>query len=237
MLNYLSRTELLIGKDSIEIIKNKKIIVFGAGGVGSFCIEALVRCGVEKITIVDNDTISLTNINRQLIATTKTIGRLKVDVVEERIQDINPNCKVIKKAIFFNKETYDLINLLEYDYVVDAIDTISSKIYLAEFCYNNNIKMISSMGTGNRLDPTKFEINDLYNTSYDPVAKVMRYELKRRGIRKLKVLFSTEIPLKPIQTKDLENDSTKRSIPGSISFVPPVAGMIIAGEVIKDLIK
>ncbi len=237
MNNFLARTEILIGKSSIEKIKKVNIIVFGCGGVGSFCIESLVRSGIEKITIVDNDTISLTNINRQLIATISKIGCLKVDVMEERILDINPNVVVTKKNIFYTKDTYNEINLSEYDYVIDAIDTVSAKIYIAEYCYNNNINLISSMGTGNRLDPTKFKITDIYKTSEDPLAKTMRYELRKRGIKRLKVLFSEEIPLKPEINEELLADSTKRSIPGSISFVPPVAGMVITSEVIKNIIE
>lgn len=234
MNNLFLRTEMLIGKDNLNKIINTKILVFGCGGVGSYVIEALVRSGISYIGIVDNDTISKTNINRQLIALNSNIGRLKVDVVKERILDINPNCNVIKYPLFYNSDTYDLINLCDYDYVIDAIDTITSKIYIAQFCYNHNIKFISSMGTGNRLDPTKFKIMNLNQTSYDPVAKVMRYELKKYNITNIKVLCSTEEPRKPLFNSD---DSNKRQTPASISFVPSAAGLIIASYVINDIIK
>ena len=234
MKDMYLRTKMLIGEEAINKLKTKKVIVFGCGGVGSFTIEALARAGVGNIDIVDNDIVSITNINRQIIALNSTIGKLKVDVMEERILDINPMCNVKKYPILYNKDTYDLIDLNKYDFIIDAIDTITSKIYLCEYAINNNLNIISSMGTGNRLDPLKFEITDLFKTSYDPVAKVMRYELRKKGIKRLTVLASKEIPLIP---KELINDSNKRQTPASISFVPSTAGLIIASYVIKELIK
>lgn len=228
------RTRMLIGDDKLNKIINSKILVFGVGGVGSYVVEALARAGVGNIGIVDNDTVSVTNINRQLIALHSTIGELKVDVCEKRILDINPNCKVEKYPILYISETYNQIDLKKYDFIIDAIDTISSKIHLAKTCNDLNIKLISSMGTGNRLDPSKFKIMNLNQTSYDPVAKVMRYELKKLGITNLKVLCSTEEPIKPDNSI---SDSNKRQTPASISFVPSSAGLLIASYVINEIIK
>ncbi|MCM8711959.1 tRNA threonylcarbamoyladenosine dehydratase [Clostridium sp. SYSU_GA19001] len=246
----LSRTELLIGKEGLEKLKNSKVVVFGIGGVGSFTVEALARAGVGSLVIVDDDAVCLTNINRQIIATFKTIGKPKVDVMKERILDINRGCSVITHNTFVTEENIDTIITEDVDYVVDAIDTVSSKIALAVWCKEHNKKIICCLGTGNKLDPTQFKIADLYDTKVCPLAKVMRYELKRKGIDKLKVLYSEEKPLKPKADEVLtckegcvctgessKRCSIKRQIPGSISFVPPVAGMIIAGEVIKDLLE
>ena len=243
----LSRTELLIGKEGLDKLRNSKVIVFGVGGVGSFTVEALARAGVGTLILVDDDTVCLTNLNRQIHATYDTLGKVKVDVMKERILSINKKCNVITHQIFVTKENIPEIIDDDVDYVVDAIDTVSAKIALAEYCTSKGIKIISSMGTGNKFDPTQFKITDIYKTKVCPLAKVMRYELKRRGVKKLKVLYSEEIPTKP-KTEDVVTCKTgcvctggtkkcaaKRQIPGSISFVPPVAGMIIGGEKIKKL--
>lgn len=233
MLNQFSRTELLIGKDGINKLSKSKVIIFGIGGVGSYAAEALARTGIYEFDLVDNDRVSLTNINRQIIATTKTIGEYKVEVMKQRILEINPAAKINMHKCFFlpNSQQFEFQN---YSYIIDAIDTITSKIELVVQANNYNIPIISSMGAGNKLDPTKFQISDIYKTSVCPVAKVMRYELKKRNIKHLKVVYSTEQPIKPKQaTEEIIN---KKVIPGSISFVPSVAGLIIASEVIKDLI-
>lgn len=233
MLNQFSRTELLIGKDGINKLSKSKVIIFGIGGVGSYAAEALARTGIYEFDLVDNDRVSLTNVNRQIIATTKTIGEYKVEVMKQRILEINPAAKINMHKCFFlpNSQQFEFQN---YSYIIDAIDTITSKIELVVQANNYNIPIISSMGAGNKLDPTKFQISDIYKTSVCPVAKVMRYELKKRNIKHLKVVYSTEQPIKHKQaTEEIIN---KKVIPGSISFVPSVAGLIIASEVIKDLI-
>lgn len=235
MANQFSRSELLLGSDAIEKLKNSHVALFGVGGVGSYTAEALARCGVGEITLVDNDTVSLTNLNRQLIALHSTLGRLKVDVAKERLLDINPDLKIHTIASFFTPDTKDDIDFSYFDYVVDAIDTVSGKLALVQVCSENNIPIISSMGTGNKLDPTKFEVTDIFKTSMCPLAKVMRYELKKRGIRKLKVVYSKEEPKAHKAVSD-EDAGNRRSIPASVSFVPSVAGLIIAGEVIKDIV-
>lgn len=233
MLNQFSRTELLIGKDGINKLSKSKVIIFGIGGVGSYAAEALARTGIYEFDLVDNDRVSLTNVNRQIIATTKTIGEYKVEVMKQRILEINPAAKVNMHKCFFlpNSQQFEFQN---YSYIIDAIDTITSKIELVVQANDYNIPIISSMGAGNKLDPTKFQISDIYKTSVCPVAKVMRYELKKRNIKHLKVVYSTEQPIKPKQAA--EEIINKKVIPGSISFVPSVAGLIIASEVIKDLI-
>ena len=229
----LSRTENLIGKENIEILKKSAVAVFGIGGVGGYCVEALARCGVGRIDLFDNDTVGITNLNRQIIATRSTIGFKKTEAAKNRIKDINPNIKVNTFDIFYSKDNYKDIDLGTYDYVVDAIDTVTSKLLLIKECKDKNIPIISSMGTGNKLDATRFEVSDIYKTSVCPLAKVMRYELKKLGVKALKVVYSKEDPLKP-ENQDTEKGKT---IPASISFVPGTAGLIIAGEVIKDLIK
>ncbi len=234
MLTQFSRTELLIGKDGIKKLNSAKVAIFGIGGVGSFVVEALARSGVENFVLVDNDEISLTNINRQLIATHKTIGMPKVEVAKERILEINPNAKVETYKLFFLPEMAGIIDE-SIDYIVDCVDTVTAKIELVLRANKLNVPIISSMGTGNKMDPTKFEVVDIYKTSVCPLAKVMRKELKDRGIKHLKVIYSKEEPIKAVQ--ESEETTDKRQIPGSISFVPSVAGLIIAGEVIKDLIK
>lgn len=241
MINQFSRTELLIGEEGIKKLQNAKVAVFGIGGVGSFVTEALVRAGIENFILVDNDIISVSNLNRQLIATNKTIGKYKVDVMEERILDINPNAKVEKYKEFYMPNSKVKILDESINYVIDAIDTITAKVELVVNCNKLNIPIISSMGTGNKLNPTMFEIADIYKTSVCPLAKVMRKELKAREIKELKVIYSKEEPIKVNNQMQEENSqenqgqNNKKNIPGSISFVPSVAGLIIAGEVIKDI--
>lgn len=232
MDNEFSRLEMLIGNENTDKLKSKHVAIFGIGGVGSFVAECIARCGIGEITLIDNDTISITNINRQLYALHSTIGLNKTQVAKERILDINPNCKVNVINEFYLPENADLFFKSQYDYVIDAIDTITSKIDLVLRCNKNNTRLISSMGTGNKLDPTKFEVCDIFKTNTCPLCRVMRKELKDRGIKKLKVVYSNEQPIKS-KIKDEQNART----PASCSFVPPVAGMILAGEVIKDLLK
>lgn len=232
-LNEFCRTELLIGEEGIEKLKNSKVIVFGIGGVGSFVVEALTRAGVGNLILVDNDTICISNLNRQIHATQSTVGNIKVEAMKERVLSINPNCNVEAKQEFITADNIEEIIPSDIDYVVDAIDTVTSKLALAEYCYKNNIKLIASMGTGNKMDPTQFRVTDVFKTKVCPLAKVMRTELRKRGVKKLKVVYSEEIPMVPNKGKAVP--SQKRQTPGSISFVPPVAGMIIGGEVIKDL--
>ncbi len=245
----LSRTELLIGKDGLNKLKGSKIIVFGVGGVGSFTVEALVRAGVGTIVLVDDDTICLTNLNRQIHATYDTVGKVKVEAMKDRVLSINKACNVITHQVFVTKENIPEIISDDVDYVVDAIDTVSAKIALVEYCNEMGIKIICSMGTGNKFDPTQFKVADIYDTKVCPLAKVMRHELRKREIKSLMVVYSEEMPTKPKQddvvtcktgcvcTGGTKKCAIKRQIPGSISFVPPVAGMIIGGEVIKDLLK
>ncbi len=233
---FFSRTEMLIGSSGINKLKNAKVIIFGIGGVGSYVVEGLARAGVGNLILVDNDDVSVSNINRQIIATHKTVGKSKVDVSKERILEINPEANVeIYKEIFTSdsKEFFDNT----FDYIVDAIDTVSSKIELVVRANKISVPIISCMGTGNKLDPTKFEITDINKTSVCPLAKVMRKELRARGIKKLKVLYSKEEPIKIKNNQETENNEARKKSPGSISFVPSVAGLIIAGEVIKDIIK
>ena len=226
------RTEILIGKDKMKKLSDAKVIVFGIGGVGGAVCEALARGGIGSIDIVDCDTVSESNINRQAVAYSSTVGRYKTDVMKEKLSDINPDINVTPINLFYTKETADEIDFSGYDYVVDAVDTVTAKLLIIEKAKEKGAGIISSMGTGNKLDPTLFEIADISKTSVCPLAKVMRYELKKRNIKNVKVLFSKEIPLVP---EDIEGEGNKRKTPGSMSFVPPVAGMIIAGEVIKDI--
>ena len=232
-LNEFCRTELLVGEEGINKLHNSKVIVFGIGGVGSFVVEALTRAGVGNLILVDNDTICISNINRQIHARQSTVGMIKVEAMKERVISINPNCNVEAKQVFITAENISEIIPSDVDYVVDAIDTVTSKLALAEYCYKNNINIISSMGTGNKIDPTQFRVSDVFKTKVCPLAKVMRYELRKRGVKKLKVVYSEEMPMTPDKGRAVP--SQKRQTPGSISFVPPVAGMIIGGEVIKDL--
>lgn len=249
MLNQFSRTELLIGKEGIEKLNKAKVAIFGIGGVGSFVVEALARAGVENFILVDDDKICLTNLNRQIIATYKTIGKYKVEVAKERILEINPNAKVEVYQEFFMPESKEILDKT-VNYIVDSVDTVTAKIELVMRANKLNIPIISSMGTGNKLDPTKFEVTDIYKTSICPLAKVMRKELRARGIKELKVVYSKEEPIRIDESMESSCKNgcicppgTKRKctvrnqVPGSISFVPSVAGLIIAGEVIKDIIK
>jgi tRNA A37 threonylcarbamoyladenosine dehydratase len=225
MLHEFSRTELLIGKDNTEILKNSKVAIFGIGGVGTFVVEALVRSGVGKFVLIDNDTICITNLNRQIHATQDTIGKSKVEVMRERILSINPNAEVETFQEFYLPGSADKLVRSDYNYIVDAIDTVTGKIDLIISAKEKNIPIISSMGTGNKMDPTGFLVADIYSTSVCPLAKVIRKELRIRGVENLKVVYSKEEPV------------IKSQIPGSIAFMPSVAGLILASEVIKDLIK
>ncbi len=229
MLDQFSRTELLIGKEGIEKLQKAKVAVFGIGGVGSFVVEGLARAGISNFILVDNDQISITNLNRQIIATHTTIGKNKVEVAKERILDINPTANIEIYQEFFMPNSKGILDNT-IDYIVDAVDTVTAKIELVVRANKLNIPIISSMGTGNKLDPTKFEVTDIYKTSVCPLAKVMRKELKNRGIKQLKVVYSKEDPIKTYEI-------IKNQVPGSISFVPSVAGLIIAGEIIKDIIS
>ena len=237
--NKFDRTKRLLGADAMEKLNKAHVAVFGIGGVGGHAVDALVRSGIGTITIVDSDEVAESNINRQLIATTKSIGRKKVDAMKEHILEINPEVKVYTYDCFFLPETKDNFNFRDYDYVVDAVDTVTAKLSLVEACKEANVSIISSMGAGNKLDPTAFEVTDIYKTSVCPLAKVMRKELKVRGIKKLKVVYSKEIPLEPIADETFVSDEkrSRRATPGSIAFVPSVAGLILAGEVIKDLVR
>lgn len=250
VLNQFSRTELLIGDEGIQKLAASSVAIFGVGGVGSFTVEALARTGIGTFYLYDDDKVCLTNINRQLIATRKTVGQVKVEVMKERIKEINPDAVVYANRLFFGAESALEIDFSKFDYIVDAIDTVSSKLLLVEIADKNGIPIMSSMGAGNKLDPTQFEVTDISKTSVCPLAKVMRKELKNRGIKKLKVVYSKEPAMKPIEKEDSNcksncicpkdvqrNCSAKRQVPGSIAFVPSVAGLIIAGEVIKDLLK
>lgn len=232
MNEIFSRTELLLGTESMEKLKNAHVCVFGIGGVGGYVVESLARSGVGALTLVDNDSVSTSNINRQIYALHSTIGRMKTTVAKERIVDINPNCEVHECNMFYLPENAEEFDLTQFDYVVDAIDTVSSKIYLAVKCEELGIPLISSMGTGNKLDPTGFEVADIYKTSVCPLARVMRTELKKRGVKKLKVVYSKEQP----QNK-VADSANGRHAPGSSAFVPSVAGLIIASVVIKELIN
>ncbi|EES90502.1 tRNA threonylcarbamoyladenosine dehydratase [Clostridium botulinum C] len=235
MGNWLTRTEKILGVESIETLKKSKVVILGVGGVGGFATEGIARSGVGTIVLVDKDVVDITNINRQIIATNSSVGKSKVEVMEERIKDINPECNIKVHKVFIGEDNLGEIIDLDTDYVIDAIDTVSSKIALAVWCEKHNVNLISSMGTGNKLDPTKLEISDIYNTKVCPLAKVMRRELKRRNVKHLKVVYSQEQPIKPM-IKEEELNMRKKS-PGSVSFVPSVAGLIIAGEVLKNLIK
>ena len=248
MPDQYSRTELIFGKEAMEKLRRSRVAVFGIGGVGGYTVEALARSGVGEIDLIDDDKVCLTNINRQIIATRKTVGKYKVDVAAERIAEIDPNIKVNTYKTFFTPETADLFDFSKYDYVVDAIDTVTGKIALVMSAKEAGAPIISSMGAGNKVDPTAFEVTDIYKTSVCPLAKVMRHELKKRGIIKLKVVYSKEEPITPsddmaiscrtncICPPDTARKCTeRRQVPGSCAFVPSVVGLIIAGEVIKDI--
>ena len=248
MLNQFSRTELLLGKEGMEYLSKARVAVFGIGGVGGYVCEALARSGVGAFDLIDDDKVCLTNINRQIIATRKTVGRDKVEVMKERILEINPNVEVRTYKAFFLPENADAFPFEEYDYVVDAVDTVTAKIELVMRAKEKNVPVISSMGAGNKLDASQFKVADIYKTKVCPLAKVMRRELKKRGVKKLKVVYSEEQPIKPIEDMSLsckancicppgaERKCTdRRDIPGSVGFVPPVVGLIIAGELVKDI--
>ena len=250
MLNQFSRTQLLLGADNMERLANTKVAVFGIGGVGGYVVEALARSGVGSFVIVDDDKVCLTNINRQIIATRKTVGKYKVDVMTERILEINPDAKVEARKCFYLPENAHEFDFSEYDYVVDAVDTVTAKLEIIMRAKECNVPVISCMGAGNKLDPTQLEVADIYKTSVCPLARVMRRELKKRGVKKLKVVYSKGQPTRPIEDMSISCRShcvcppgtvhkctERRDIPGSIAFVPSVAGLILAGEVIKDLTK
>ncbi len=238
-MNTFERTEMLIGCGAVEKMKKSHVAVFGAGGVGGHAIEALVRSGLGEITVIDADTVSVSNINRQAFATVKTVGMPKVDAAELRIHEINPDCVVHKKNMFYLPEVD--FDFTKYDYVIDAIDTVSGKVAIAEHCFAGNIPVIAAMGAGNKLDPTKFVVTDIYKTNTCPLAAVMRREMRKRGIPKLKVVYSTEAALKPLfepreeEASDGDTPKSRRGTPASISFVPSACGLILAGEVIRDL--
>lgn len=232
------RNEMLFGKEALKKLNSSRVAVFGIGGVGGYALEALVRAGVGEIDIIDSDLVATSNINRQIIATTETVGKKKVDVAEARAKAINPNVKINKFDVFYLPETAHLFDFKNYDYVIDAIDTVSGKMELIRRANECGTPIICSMGTGNKLDPTAFEVADIHKTSVCPLAKVIRQNCKREGIKHLKVVYSKEIPAALHQVENAEaKGNTGRTSPASCSFVPPVAGFILAGEVIKDLIK
>lgn len=231
---WYERTRMILGDEAIAKLNKASVIIFGVGGVGSFVAESVARAGIGKITLVDNDTVALTNINRQLVALNSTVGRMKTEVMAERIKDINPQCDVrCVDEFILNDNINDVIGE-KFDYCVDAVDTVTAKLAIIMRCEELGIPVISSMGTGNKLDPTQLEITDIFKTSVCPLAKVMRKELKTRGIKKLKVCYSKEEPLTPLES---EEETNKRRTPGSVSFVPSVAGLIIGGAVVKDIVK
>ena len=271
MEGQFSRTERLLGAEAVEKLSKAKVIVFGIGGVGGYCVESLVRSGVGQIDVVDDDVVCLSNLNRQIIATRDTVGRAKVEIAEERIHSINPDCKVQAFRCFYLPETKDQFDFSAYDYVVDAVDTVAAKLSLIEAAKEAGVPIISAMGAGNKLNPVGFKVADLYETRICPLAKVMRRECKKRGIESLKVVYSEEMPRKPIEPIEQEEEvqtvsdlphtensgadleiakakeagadleipkaKGKRSIPGSVAFVPPVVGLIMGGEIVKDLLK
>ncbi len=248
MLNQFSRTQLLLGSEAMERLAGSRVAVFGIGGVGGYVCEALVRSGVGAFDLIDDDKVCLTNLNRQIIATRSTVGKYKVDVMEARMKDINPNVDIRTHKCFFLPENADIFPFSEYDYVVDAVDTVSAKLTLAVKAQEAGVPIISSMGAGNKLDASAFRVADIYKTSMDPLARVMRRELKKRGVRKLKVVYSQEQPIRPIEDMSIScrthcicppgakhKCTERRDIPGSTAFVPSVAGLIIAGEIVRDI--
>lgn len=250
MLTQFSRTQLLLGKDSMEKLHDAHIAVFGIGGVGGYVCEALVRSGVRRFDLIDDDKVCLTNLNRQIIATRKTVGKYKSEVMKERILEINPDCEVNVHKCFFLPENADEFDFDNYDYIVDAVDTVTAKIELVMKAKEKNVPIICSMGAGNKLDASMFKVSDIYKTKVCPLAKVMRRELKKRGVRKLKVVYSEEQPIRPIEDMSIScrthcicppgakhKCTERRDIPGSVAFVPSVVGLIIAGEIVKDICK
>ena len=236
MENQFERTELLIGCEALTVLKNSRVAIFGVGGVGGYVAEALARSGIGAFELVDRDVVSVTNLNRQIIATWKTIGREKTEVMEERIHEIHPEADVVCRRCFFLPETADQFDFTKYDYVVDAVDTVTAKIEIILKAQRAGVPVISSMGAGNKLDPSKFEVADIYRTSVDPLARVMRRELKKRGVKKLKVVYSKEEPLRPLGKIDADPEAGRKDVPGSSAFTPSAAGLLIASEVVKDLI-
>ncbi len=232
-MGKFSRTELLLGEQAMERLKNSRVAVFGIGGVGGYVVEALARSGVGSLDIIDNDTVAESNLNRQIIATLKTVGMYKTEAAMQRIREINPDCVVRAYNTFFMPETEDEFDFTQYDYVVDAIDTVKGKLALIEKADRAGVPIISSMGAGNKLHPELFELADIYKTSVCPLARVMRTELRKRGIKKLKVVYSKEPPVRPV--KKSQEDTVRRDIPGSTAFVPSAAGLIIAGEVVRNI--
>ncbi len=240
MLDQFARTRLLLGPEALERLFRARVAVFGVGGVGGYAVEALARAGIGALDLIDNDRVSLTNLNRQLLATHRTLGRYKVDVAEERVREINPDCRVTGYKTFYLPETRDAFDFTQYDYVVDAIDTVKGKLSLAEQAQEAGTPIISAMGAGNKLDPTAFRVADIAETSVCPLARIMRTECRKRGIRRLKVVYSTETPLRPreglpAEEKETAADAPRRDTPGSAPFVPPAVGLILAAEVVKDL--
>lgn len=238
--HIFARTERLLGKAALERLAQCKVAVFGVGGVGGYAVEALARSGVGAIALIDNDVVNETNINRQVLALHSTLGRKKVEVAEERVRDINPNCQVECHALFYLPENADEIDLAAYDYVVDCIDTVAAKLELIRRCYRLGVPLIACMGAANKLDPTAFRVGDLSKTQMDPLAKVLRKKLRKEGIEHVKVVYSEEPPLKPLEEESTDREELsvgKRPVPASIAFVPSVAGLIIGGEVVKDLLK
>ena len=248
MLTQFSRTELIFGKEAMDKLSASRVAVFGIGGVGGYAVEALARSGIGALDLIDDDRVCLTNIHRQIIATRKTVGKYKVDAAEERIHDISPDCNVTAYKTFYMPDTADQFDFTQYDYIIDAIDTVTGKLSLALNAQTAGTPIISSMGAGNKVDPTAFEVADIYDTSVCPLAKVMRYECRKRGIKKLKVVYSREKPIRPLEDMEIScrehcicppgtarKCTVRRDIPGSNAFVPSVVGLIIAGEVIRDL--
>ena len=249
MLNQFSRTQLLFGPEAMEKLRHSRVAVFGIGGVGGYAVEALARSGIGTLDLIDDDRVCLTNLNRQLHATRKTVGKYKVDAAKDRVEDINPNCQVNIYKTFYMPDTKDQFDFSAYDYVIDAIDTVTGKLTLVEAAKAANTPIICSMGAGNKTDPTAFRVADIYETSVCPLARVMRTECRRRGIKHLKVVYSTEKPTRPLEDPTIScrqhcicppgtrKCTVRRDIPGSTAFVPSVVGLIIAGEVVKDLIN
>lgn len=250
MLTQFSRTQLLLGKDSMKKLHDAHVAVFGIGGVGGYVCEALVRSGVRRFDLIDDDKVCLTNLNRQIIATRKTVGKYKAEVMKERMLKINPDCEVNVHKCFFLPENADDFDFDNYDYIVDAVDTVTAKIELVMKAKEKNVPIICSMGAGNKLDASMFKVSDIYKTKVCPLAKVMRRELKKRGVRKLKVVYSEEQPIRPIEDMSIScrthcicppgakhKCTERRNIPGSVAFVPSVVGLIIAGEIVKDICK
>ena len=237
MNEQFSRTEILLGKEAVSKLQKARVAVFGVGGVGGYTVEALARCGVGSLDLIDSDTVSISNINRQILATHSTVGMLKVEAAKARVLDINPECNVRVYPIFYLPETAEQFDFTQYDYIVDCIDTVTGKLQLVERAVAAGTPIICSMGTGNKLDPAAFQVSDISKTSMCPLARIMRKELKKRGIRHLKVVYSQEEALTPDVDPEELARTGKRQIPGSVAFVPGAAGLILAGEVVKDLIK